>query len=64
MITTKKQELPMKEHKITILLSRAGVQIQFCFCPAADVVEPDVCKPWLGDSLIRAHTANIYEHLL
>ena len=54
----------MKEYKITTLLSRAIVQIQFCFCPAADVVKQAVCKPWLGDSLIHAHSANIYQHLL
>lgn len=54
----------MKEYKITILLSRAAVEIHFWFCPAADVVEPDVCKPWFGDSIKHAHAANIYEHLL
>lgn len=61
-ITTKKWELPMKGYKITTLLSRAILGIHFCFHRMADVVQPDVCKPWLGDSLI--HAANIYEHLL
>lgn len=54
----------MKGYKITTWLSKAILQIHFCFHSAADVVEPDVGKPWFGDSFIHAHIANIYEHLL
>lgn len=54
----------MKEYKIMTWLPRAILEIHFCFCPAADLVEPDVCKPWCGNSFIHAHAANTYEHLL
>lgn len=53
----------MKEYKITTLLSRAVVEIHYCFRPAAGVVKPKVCKPWLGDLFIHGHAANIYKHL-
>lgn len=61
-MTTKKWELPKKGYKITTSLSRAVLGIHVCFHRTADVVEPDVCKPWFRDSF--KHTANIYEHLL